>query len=120
MKLAYRLHWGQSTVAPPAGIREVKASRTSSGSAAGRRKWVIDFGPVRGKAAKPSNAPLEAVISAPGAKILGPIAHLNEVTGGLRVVFELAPEGQGPLELRAYVKSGSETLTETWSYLWTP
>ena len=34
--------------------------------------------------------------------------------------FELLPDTRAPIELRAYLKRGSETLTETWSYLWTP
>jgi glucans biosynthesis protein len=45
---------------------------------------------------------------------------LNPQTGGWRISFELAPEGEKVVELRARIKLGDEPLTETWTYRWTP
>ncbi len=49
-----------------------------------------------------------------------PIAQRNDVTGGWRATFELVPQAGTPAELRCFLRRGSHTLTETWSYLWTP
>ena len=40
----------------------------------------------------------------------------NPVTGGLRLAFQIKRSRGKPLELRAYLQSGNDLLTETWSY----
>jgi len=37
------------------------------------------------------------------------------VTGGWRLVFQVRPLGNEPIELRAFLKRKDEVLTETWS-----
>ena len=44
----------------------------------------------------------------------------NPVTGGWRLVFLLDPPDDGPVELRAFLRHGDNTLTETWSHLLLP
>lgn len=56
----------------------------------------------------------------------------NPVTGGWRLVFQLdngkanpirlmlETEQVQPIELRAFLRSGEDTLTETWSYTYRP
>src|SRR5262249_44246604 len=44
----------------------------------------------------------------------------NPVTGAWRLTFEVKPKRKEPLELRAYLDKGGDTLTETWSYVILP
>jgi glucans biosynthesis protein len=116
LRLAYRLHWGS---APPPGFGgsgAVTATRVAAGSQAGARRFVLDFSRVG-----EGEGEVEAVITASKGQVLHPTTHRNDATGGWRTTFELVPgEPSTPVELRCFLKRGSETLTETWSYLWTP
>jgi glucans biosynthesis protein len=106
---------------PPAG--KTLATRIGAGGTAdlnpGVRKFVLDFG---GKTLEElsSEALVEAVISTSSGKIINTVVHKNEVTGGWRVFFELVPDGRNPAELRNFLKSKDDVLTETWSYHWEP
>jgi glucans biosynthesis protein len=42
------------------------------------------------------------------------------VTGHWRAVFDLAVAGAEPVDLRLYLKSGEEALSETWLYQYWP
>ncbi len=37
-----------------------------------------------------------------------------------RALFDLTTEGDGPVDLRCYLRLGDETLSETWMYQWMP
>ncbi|WP_225411382.1 glucan biosynthesis protein [Stigmatella hybrida] len=115
-RFAYRLYWGFEPPRAPPGAT-VLSTRIAAGSTPKARRFVIDFS--GGGAA--GDAPAEAVITASRGQVLHPIAQRNTVTGGWRATFELLPDdSSAPIELRGFLKTGSETLTETWSYLWTP
>jgi glucans biosynthesis protein len=118
----YRLHWcTEPPVRPDLG--EAVATRVGGGGAAeeetDRRKLMIDF--VGGRLEDiPAGVPVEAVMSVVAGEVIEPSARKNEVTGGWRVLFDLRPEGDRPVELRCVLRLGDETLTETWVYQWTP
>jgi len=42
------------------------------------------------------------------------------VPGHWRVQFDLIVEGPDPVEMRAFLKSGDQTLTETWLFQYHP
>jgi periplasmic glucans biosynthesis protein len=44
----------------------------------------------------------------------------NPVTGSWRLVFQIRPNDNDPIELRAFLRHGENVLTETWSYLLVP
>jgi glucans biosynthesis protein len=48
------------------------------------------------------------------------VTQPNPETGGWRLSFELAPEKQSIVELRAQLMKGDEALSEVWLYRWTP
>ncbi|WP_434391613.1 glucan biosynthesis protein [Melittangium boletus] len=116
LRLGWKLTWGNSS---PERAREslATATRVAPGSSPGARRFVLDFSPGEGA---PTQAPVEAVVSTTSGRIVHPITQRNEMTGGWRATFELVPEGNTPAELRCFLRSGSDTLTETWSYPWTP
>jgi glucans biosynthesis protein len=43
-------------------------------------------------------------------------------TGAWRALIKMepAPNNKDPVDLRCTLKKGDETLTETWTYLWSP
>jgi glucans biosynthesis protein len=59
---------------------------------------------------------VDAVVSGSTAAITKPIVQPTP-SGGWRVAFEVAPV-QDAVELRCFLRSGSDVITETWSYQW--
>ncbi len=94
-------------------------------------QFIIDF---QGKTinAIAAQTHLSADISiTKGYKIVERQVMKNVVTGGWRLVFQIQFDKQGPLQniltekrsavgLRAFLKKGSDVLTETWDYAFTP
>ncbi|WP_240360584.1 glucan biosynthesis protein [Pyxidicoccus caerfyrddinensis] len=115
LRVAYRLHWGSESPWAATGS-VVTATRVAAGDTAGARRFVLDFS----RSPKAGDGPVEAVITASSGQVLRTTVRAHEPSGGWRATFELLPDGTAPTELRAYLRRGSETLTETWSYLWTP
>jgi glucans biosynthesis protein len=91
----------------------------SGASEPNKRKFVIDFTGERlqGLNAKTS---VEAVVTASAGQIINQVVQRNDFIDGWRVFFDLEPDGTAPAELRCFLKSDTDTLTETWSYQWSP
>jgi glucans biosynthesis protein len=79
---------------------------------------IVDF---EGAALKKllADAPVQGVVSAdPNIDIIETNAYRNEVTGGWRLAIRLKrQDDKKPGELRAFLRSGGTTLSETWSYI---
>ena len=71
----------------------------------------------------PFGAKPELVVSA-SRGTLGPYQLIeavpDSVPGHWRAQFDIAVDGTDPVELRAFLKSGGETLTETWMFQYHP
>ena len=64
---------------------------------------------------------VQAVVTTSGARILEQHVEQNSFAEGVRASFEVAPEPNArDVELRAFLKTKDDVLTETWSYLWQP
>ncbi len=114
----YTLSWfGDDATRPPDG--RVTATRHDYGTHEDAHRFVVDF---EGKklATIPDNQVLRAVLSiASGpdsADLLEQQVVKNPVTQGWRLTFQVHPKSKAPVELRAFLDSGGDTLTETWSY----
>ncbi|MEZ0313845.1 MAG: glucan biosynthesis protein [Myxococcota bacterium] len=59
---------------------------------------------------------VSAVVSASSGAVVDPVVQYVPQTGGWRVWFEHRPDGDKPLEFRAYLESGGRQVTETWLY----
>lgn len=119
--LAYRLYTFLDKSGLPPGGR-THATRIGRGGVGGeieanKRKFVIDFTGERLQKLG-ANTPVDAVITASSGTIDRQTVERNPFTGGWRVSFELKPAGEAPVELRCFLRSGEDTLTETWSYQW--
>ena len=83
--------------------------------------FVVDFeGPALSKL--PRTAEVEPVVTAvANAQILESNAYRNDVTGGYRLTIRFNRQDDAkPVELRAFLRDKTGTLSETWSYLLPP
>ncbi|ADJ29387.1 glucan biosynthesis protein G [Nitrosococcus watsonii] len=118
----YRLHFLANNSPEPAGGGKALTTRIGSGGAevlnGKRRKFVVDFASETLRLIS-KHAPVEADISTSQGRIMHPVVHKNPFTNHWRLSFELESEAsEKPIDLRAYLKVGEETLSETWIYQW--
>jgi periplasmic glucans biosynthesis protein len=128
LDIAYRLHWQND--APDQGpLARTTATHAGLGGEPGttirpkgNRKFIVEFtgGPL---AKLPAGAIPEAVVTTSRGKF-GPRifseALANDVPGHWRTFFDIQVEGSDPVELRLFLRLGSDVLTETWAYQYHP
>jgi glucans biosynthesis protein len=129
LALRYRLHLGPGV--PSAGplghvtamrIARVVSYATRPGEMPAqdprRARFVVDFAG-KGLDALDRAAQVDVDLTASGAKVVEQHTERNPFAGGVRASFELEAQSKD-VELRAFLRSGDDVLTETWSYLWQP
>lgn len=112
----YRIHWG-TREPKPTSLAQVIATRIGAGPE-DSRLVVLDF--VGEELKKIPANDIKASVSFDKGKVRNVISHPNPETGGARVSFELAPEGEKSIELRAHLMRGDDVLSEVWMNRWTP
>jgi periplasmic glucans biosynthesis protein len=124
--LAYRLHWGAQAPAQPP-LATVRATRTGLGGVIGRKReyfswrFAVDF--AGGKLALlGKDADVESVVTASRGRIELVSARPLDPIDGWRALFDIVPEDDStePIDLRLYLRSGKQALSETWIYQWAP
>ncbi|MGF1593378.1 MAG: glucan biosynthesis protein [Kiloniellaceae bacterium] len=124
-RLRYRLHWLADEPYPPREIARVAATRIGRGGQpgqprpAGLVKFVVEFDGGR-LPRLPEDSEPEPKIAASRGGISGVFAEPVPGTARWRAVFDLAAEGDEPVELRMYLALGREPLSETWLYQYRP
>jgi glucans biosynthesis protein len=83
-----------------------------------RARFVVDFAG-QSLSAVSEKAEIEVHVTASGATVIEQHTERNPFIGGMRASFEIEAQAKD-VELRAFLRSGSDVLTETWSYLWQP
>jgi glucans biosynthesis protein len=123
LKMAYDVTWlRDDSQLPPAGrVLDTRHDRSGPDKAV---RFVVDFSG-RDLDKLPPETVLEGVVTigaGDGAqgKLLEQQVHKNPVTGGWRLVFRVQPAGDEPLDLRAFLRQGTDSLSETWTYLLHP
>jgi glucans biosynthesis protein len=119
---AYTMYWyGDDPTRPPNG--RVTATRRDRGNKEDAYRFVVTFSSKKLDAI-PGDQVLRGVVSvaseADAAELGDQHVVKNPVTGGWRLAFEVKPKRKEPLELRAFLDKGGDTLTETWSYVIVP
>jgi glucans biosynthesis protein len=113
LNFAYRMSWGGEVLDSHGGGRVV-ATRPSIGPYGGTR-FVIEFaGPAL--EALPPDAPVSAVVSADNGTVGPAVVQKNPFTNTWRVFFDAHANGEDPVTLRAFLKVGEDTASETWSF----
>jgi len=116
----YRVLWQKDReVRPPvAWVRETRRGRGYARNEDASLEFHVDF---EGGALNrlPPNAAVDATLWIDGnAELLEKRTQFNEVTGGRRFTVRFRRlDKSKPVELRAYLARGKETLSETWSYI---
>jgi periplasmic glucans biosynthesis protein len=123
LDFAYRLHWqGAEMQRPPGGwVVQSRVGRGYAELAEDEQQYVVDFtGPAL--AALPPNAAVEAVVSAPSnGEIVESNAYRVEATGAWRMTVKVKQLRRNEAtELRGFLQSGNDVLTETWSNILPP
>ena len=115
---SYRLRFGSDFPDFPATGRALATREAGSGDAGTElRSYAVEFG--GGPLVELSDeSVVELVVSASAGKLVGAKSRRNPATGTWLALFELDPEGNDAVELRAFLKDRDHALTETWSYLW--
>lgn len=121
LELRYTIFWyGEDATRPPGGrVVATRQERTKEGF----QRFVVDF---QGEALSRLDAtnPPEAVLTVASGPETGEIVehHVvkNPVNQTWRLGFQLRILGERPIDLRAFLRRGSDVLTETWSYTYLP
>ncbi len=119
----YRLLWQKEpAMRPPSSwVTQTRRGRGYVRVDDGSLGFVIDFdGPALRKLSP--EAHVEDVVSSDAnAEVVEHFAHYNDATGGWRVSLRLRRLDEAkPVELRAFLRNGNNTLSETWSYVLPP
>ena len=114
---SYTVYWyGDNPNVSPGG--RVIATRRDRGTVEGAYRIVVDFAGKKLEAL-PADTVLRGVVTiASGdesAELLDQQVVKNPVTGGWRLTFQMKPLRNDPVELRAFLDQGGNSLTETWS-----
>ena len=96
-----------------------KALGSSETVTVNSRRFLVDF--AGGDLAYYVNDPsgVEVVASTTSGKILRTSISANNHIEGLRAMFDVSVESGQTADLRLFLRAGSRTLTETWTYPWT-
>jgi len=115
LDLAYRVYFDSEERTDPS-LARATATRIGGGDKEDWKRIIVDFEGGKVKAL-PESAPVKAVIAlgSNGQLVQQNVAR-NAVTGGWRLAFQVKPVKGKPLEIRAYLQSGKDILSETWSY----
>jgi len=120
---AYRVLWQMEgeTKPPGAWVTQTRRGRGYVKKPDESIGFMIDFAGENLKKLAP-DAMLEGVVTAgDNGKVLEHEAYRNEVTGGVRLALRVRRiDSNKPVELRAFLRSGGETLSETWTYALPP
>jgi glucans biosynthesis protein len=121
---AYRLHWGAQPAVPP--MARCLATRTGLGGIVGQTRkyfswrFAVDFAGgdlgLLGPKAK-----VDAVVTASRGKIEITSARPLQSINGWRAMFDVVPPSDNePIDLRLYLSSAGQPLSETWMYQYSP
>ncbi len=118
--LEYRMRWQKDGEARPplAWVRQTRRGQGYEKGPDNSIGLIIDFeGPVFKKL--PAETKLEAMVTADAnIEILRRHTYRNTITGGWRVALSVRRvDNSKPAELRAHLRNGNDTVSETWSYL---
>ncbi len=112
--LTYRLSWGWE-VPDLSGLLKVERTLMGAGSN-GRRRFVVDFA---GDAPSPIRASaVQLMAQATPGSLHDALITENPEVNGLRLQFDLDPEGADLVEMRVELRSGDRRIAETWVYRW--
>lgn len=123
LDFSYRINWQMQheTYPPNSWVTQTRRGKNSGDADQKGIGFVIDFvGPALEKL--PDDAKVDSVVSVGGnGKILSRSVIRNGADGGWRLNLRLLRmDNSKPVELRAYLRSDNNTISESWSYILPP
>jgi len=114
-EFSYRIYFQSADPLDLASGRAT-AMRIGAGDREDWKRIVVDYEGEKLKAL-PGSAPVRAVIGVgTDGQLVQQNVFRNAVTRGWRLSFQVKPPKGKPLEVRAFLQNGNDTLTETWGY----
>jgi glucans biosynthesis protein len=123
LDFAYRVLWqgARQTHPPLAWVEQTLRGRGYTPEADGSIGFIVDFVGPSLEHLPPNVVPESVVSSDANGQIVESVTQRNPVTGGVRLALRVRRiDKDKPLELRAALRSGDHTLSETWSYILPP
>ena len=124
LEFAYRLRWqGDAPTGPPgAWVRQTRTGRSYAALAAGEQQFIVDFsGPALATLA--ADADVQPVVSSSDNGALTEVnawrhTGADPSLAGWRLSLRVRVRDPArPVELRAFLRTATHTLSETWSHL---
>jgi glucans biosynthesis protein len=117
------MRWqGEQQQRPPgAWVTQSRVGRGFDALAPNEHQYIVDFtGPSLD--ALPADAVVKAVVTASAnGEIVERNAYRNAANGNWRMTLRVKQrQGTQPVELRAFLQHGKDTLSETWTYVIPP
>ncbi|AAZ97264.1 putative periplasmic glucans biosynthesis signal peptide protein [Thiobacillus denitrificans ATCC 25259] len=123
LSLAYQLRWqGEVQQRPPAAwVTQTRAGRGFDALAPNEHQYIVDFAGPSLDALAP-DAAVKAVVSAnANGQIVERNVYRNAANGTWRMSLRVKQRRVAqPVELRAFLQHGKDTLSETWTYVIPP
>jgi glucans biosynthesis protein len=120
---SYRVRWQGTEMKRPPGawVVQTRVGRGYAELAEDEQQYVVDFTGPSLKALKP-DAAVKAVVTAPSnGRVMESNAYKVEATGAWRMTVRVKQlKRNEPTELRGFLQSGEDVLTETWSNILAP
>lgn len=121
LRFGYRMSWAADQPGWPDALARCVATRMGRGGEPGTdrpegvKKFVVEFadGPLDDLK---TDDPVEVAVSASRGTISYIFTEQIPGTPRWRAQFDLDPDGQEPVELRAYLHVGDQPVSETWMY----
>lgn len=123
LSLNYQMRWqGSKQERPPgAWVAQTRVGRGFTALAPNEQQYLVDFtGPSID--ALPADAPVKAVATADAnGEIVERNVYRNEANGSWRMTLRVKQrQGAQPVELRAFLQHGTDTVSETWTHVIPP
>ncbi len=116
----YRIRWQKDTEmrAPLAYVTQTRRGHGYSRVPDPSVGFVVDFDGAVLRKLPPESLVEPVVTTDANGEIVESRVYRNDVTGGFRLRLRVKPiDAKKPVELRAFLKSGNQTLSTTWSYV---
>ena len=122
MRFGYTLYWTREGDLKLSENRAVSTRVGLDTTVQNRRQFVIDFDGPKLDALPEDRAPQAIANCSPNADIVANVVTRNPYLGTWRVVLKLQPKPNNvdPVDLRCTLQSGTNVLSETWVYQWSP
>ena len=115
ISLTYRLTWGWD-VPDLQGLLKIAGTLSGAGPN-GTRRFVVDFA-AEGQQTPVRASAVQLMAQANPGRIRDAVISENPEVNGLRLQFDLDPDGSDVVEMRVELRSGDRRIAETWVYRW--